>query len=372
MDKIPEPVWVFLSTIIAFGLKALFDVWWAIKQDKKKQKVYADPLLTAAISLVRRFKEIYEGDAQFLSGKAPQNEYFKYMFLSTLYRLCAVLGWLRAADRELSGIEINDKKENTDLKKAVENFEQALSTSQFLSESRLVFLARRWKIDTEALDQTQMEHLGAEIEQLIWDALHEENANFAYELEEEKQDKLLEKVAYLMIESCGIEDFDISIIKETSRSTIRAISRVESWIYRDWQAAIGDMMLVESHDAERRFEVIGFNKFEDIYLKHLNEGEENNRWLERIVRLFRDLNLNRDDIFDARAQQLRNVCSATIELIMVLNKSDIGVGRIKDSDLKIIRDFDQKNNARFYEANGGKEPAAQHAQTEEEAEVPAS
>ena len=113
----------FLSTIVALYLKDVMDKKWAAKMEEQKQldaaKVYADPLLLDTKSLVERLKAIFENNGRFLNRRAPKNEYVRYMYRSTLYRLCAVLGWLQVVDRELSGIEVKDQQLDTSIKAAI-------------------------------------------------------------------------------------------------------------------------------------------------------------------------------------------------------------------------------------------------------------
>src|SRR5690606_149979 len=86
------------------------------KSDGDIFRLYADPLAEATRALFYRLKEIVEvnGRAIYLSPEAPQTEYNKYKFTSTLYRLAAVLGWIRAFRRDRSyldpGVSANQRK----------------------------------------------------------------------------------------------------------------------------------------------------------------------------------------------------------------------------------------------------------------------
>ena len=354
----------FLSTIIALYLKDFMDKKWAAKQAERQQldtaKVYADPLLLDTELLMKRLKEIFEDKARFLSRRAPNNEYYQYMLRSTLYRFCAVLGWLRAANRELSGIEVQNEKDYKDIKSAIGQFEQALYKGNGLGENRIHFLAEVWKIEPKTkLDTTDLEQLSGEIQEAIWNEIstyhdcllekkknkkqldpNEARVHFAYELPVESQEALLEKIAYKIMDAYHVEVEDVrELVSRKRRVCIKAISRMESWIYPDWQAAIGDMMLKESRHTNRRFEVIGFSQFEDAYLKNEEEGQEDNRWLERVARLFLHLNLSRDEVFDARVHQLQNIFHAGLKLVEVLDRVDFGAIKV-DDDWEEIASFD--------------------------------
>ena len=45
---------------------------------------------------------------------------------------------------------------------------------------------------------------------------------------------------------------------------LRCISVKQAWIYRDWQQAIGNLMIREIEGAVRRFDIIGYGDFEAL------------------------------------------------------------------------------------------------------------
>lgn len=64
-------------------------------------RVYADPLRAALERLLGRIQELRKSDrAVFFLEEAPDTPYMRYKYLSTMYRLGAVLGWIRAYRRE--------------------------------------------------------------------------------------------------------------------------------------------------------------------------------------------------------------------------------------------------------------------------------
>lgn len=357
IERIPEwlanGVITLIAALMALVVKEWFDNRRAATQRERElldtAKVYADPLLRSLTSLVYRLHNIFDGNDRFLIEESPQNEYYHYLFRSTLYRLCAVLGWLRAVNREMAGIETSNQEEYARISQAIHEFEETLVKSRFLAKSRLRFLLRLWHIDSEALVDVDWRELAAAIDELVWNALHGNNANFAYELPEEQQKQLLHKVVQLIATNAMIEEFDFDIVNRKPQSSIQAISRVESWLYRDWQAAIGDMMLAPSRHNERRFEVIGYSRFEDMYLDHLAADKPENRWLMRVERLFRNLDLNRSEVFDARGRQLRHICSAAVCLVDRLAAVNFGVRKVDAATWQAVRAFDRENNPRFYE-----------------------
>ena len=55
-------------------------------------KKYANPLIVCSIALLYRLKEVFSNRGQFLLADAPRNEFNRYKYVSTVYRLCALLG----------------------------------------------------------------------------------------------------------------------------------------------------------------------------------------------------------------------------------------------------------------------------------------
>ena len=98
---------------------------------------------------------------------------------------------------------------------------------------------------------------------------------------------------------------------------IQELSRKESWLYRDWQAGIGDLMIIKIDHSARNFAVIGFKEFETFILSGTDEQK---RWVDRLNKLFDNLDVSGADRYDARVQQLWNTMVATAKLVKTLAK----------------------------------------------------
>jgi len=109
------------------------------------------------------------------------------------------------------------------------------------------------------------------------------------------------------------------VVGETKAQAIRFLSVKESWIYRDWQSALGDVMVESVDFGDRHYGVIGYSRFEDMLL----EGSDNEkRWLNRLGNVFDDLDVTIQNQFDARLKQLRNTHLATAKLLTEVSKVD--------------------------------------------------
>lgn len=94
----------------------------------------------------------------------------------------------------------------------------------------------------------------------------------------------------------------------------------EAYIYRDWQQAIGDLLLVDVAGAPRRFDVIGYDRFETSFLSSLENDTPHRRWIRRLDAVIAGLEPDKEDVFDARRNQLRRVLEASMRLQQVLEE----------------------------------------------------
>ncbi|MHC4518695.1 MAG: hypothetical protein ACYTAS_08920, partial [Planctomycetota bacterium] len=110
------------------------------------------------------------------------------------------------------------------------------------------------------------------------------------------------------------------------------ISIRESWLYRDWQAGIGDLMIAKTSSGQRNFEVVGYKDFESMVLAGKKEEE---RWLARLKGTLDDLDVSGADEFDARVNQLRTTMIANAKLIRALAQVKTRQHLVSDKTLRI-------------------------------------
>jgi hypothetical protein len=102
-------------------------------------------------------------------------------------------------------------------------------------------------------------------------------ADLATERQKEFIDELVAIMGELNIPSSQVTSFQREIVKETSIKL--------ALIYRDWQQAIGDLMIIKQPD--HSYEVLSFKAFESEWSKdHKCEGK---LWLQRAERISRIL-----------------------------------------------------------------------------------
>jgi hypothetical protein len=307
-----------------------------LQRNKRKEsfKGYSDPLILSAISFLYRTKEIFDS-GDFLLATTPKNVYNEYKCLSTLYRLCVLLGWIRAIKIELSHIEVKNTKEFDKIEKSLSEFEKSLADGGHIELSRLECLCKLWNLDYSNIPDINKKYLGTQVELLIDKATYSEKIDTPDKLKNSSKMKLVSSVSKLVSEKTGYPQVPPERLKTTSDEAIKEMSRIESWIYRDWQSAIGDLMIKQNHmGLTRKYDVLSFFEFENLCFKG---DSSTTKWLRRIDGLFSDLNTQTDDRFDARKQQLKNTYNSVIGLIetfSTITKSNVDLTKTAITNLK--------------------------------------
>lgn len=319
----------------------LFQLLSESRKSKKERndtfKKYANPIILSSVSLAFRIKEIFENRGYFLLDNAPKNTFNKYKYISTLYRICSLLGWIRASKKEISFIEVKQKKFKS-IEDALQKLENSLADGTHIEISRVEHLCREWNLNYGSLNSETKKKLGIEIEHIFRQYIFEKNVQLPTELDNEEQVKLLKAIADFICRETKNENLEIELIREKQKTTIKEISRRENWIYRDWQLAIGDLMIVEVENMSRKYDIIGYGDFECLYE---TAPEPQRRWIERVDNMFRNLNVFIDDRFDARGLQLKNAYVSVLDIIEA-HVSIQGYTCISKETLNVLRKYKEK------------------------------
>lgn len=299
-----------------FAAKAWFDRRDAQKSADGVFRRYAEPLASAMTSLYWRLKEIlgHDGRASFLTSLEPRTEFDQYKLRSTYYRLGAALGWLRALRRELSFLRSYGEQRLNAIDTALTVFEKSLADGHHVELQRLRGLMTLWGLQPIPDDHAEL-RVAVAVEQCVKHALQVAPVAAATELDCEAQAELCFDVAGIITSMANFPDVPIVILDETRSRAVRQIAIREAWLYRDWQAAIGDTLIRETKIGNRNFEVIGYGEFEDMLL---GPSKAQFRSLFRIAMLFEKVDLERDHLFDARPATIRNLFEATTRMIVAL------------------------------------------------------
>jgi hypothetical protein len=287
-------------------------------------RLYADPLKAAATSLKHRLHEIVDKkQARYLLADAPRIPFLEYKRISTLYRIAAVLGWVRAIRRERSYLD-PDQAANSGEMQAIEELEAALADGTHVELQRLAELSALWELP--AIDPDMKGHIANLIDGERAEFLARQGTLSFRDLHEADQTELAARCADIIRRQAGVE-IDPARIAAVANRAADTFGIKEAYIYRDWQAAIGDLMLQEEMGRARHFSVIGFGVFEDILIEAQKKQRSNAmRWFNRLESIIHDLDMTREDTFDARREQLRKLyqCCEKLECSLVERISTAG------------------------------------------------
>lgn len=308
-----------IGALVAFVTIITKDYWIPLLTDKrilkrKKDetfKKYSNPIIFSSISLLYRLQDImYKGT--FLLDSTPKNSYNIYKFVSTIYRFGALIGWIRASKIELSNIEVTTSEEYLLIEKAINKFEESLADGKHIEQSVLENLAGIWNLDLSSEDDSVKNYLSVNIQDIIDKYCEKKLVEIPILLNKKSKIKLINEISDLISSRINNQGIRAEISNENIENMIQSISRTESWIYRDWQSAIGDMMIKKDISAGRQYEVMGYKEFEKIYF---SEDQENIKWILRITGLFKNLDFSIDDKYDARPHQFKNIYAAVYNLL---------------------------------------------------------
>lgn len=297
---------------------------------------YADPLATSTTALFWRLREAFndKGGGFYLKGHVHLTKYEHYKALSTLYRMANLLGWIRALRRELLFLPRTNPKEAENLDSALERFSSALAEGGHVEALRVEALIRLWEAGKGARPDA-IERAGIQVDRQLKTFLHENGASSASDLSEDNKLRLSQFLADVMAKTLGCERVAEGVVPETLNRAMTYLSVREAWIYRDWQAAIGDAMLREAEPGTRLFEVIGYKDFETLCV----DGQESDRiWMRRLNTVIDDLDTLGDHSKDARIEQLRAVHVATAEMIRALHLVDPKRSKITSATLEAVNE----------------------------------
>jgi hypothetical protein len=302
-----------ISTATNLVLKARLDRRAVIAEERGVRRdlyrKYADPLTSAAESLYWRLHEVFEdGRSGYLAPGGGRTRFEHYKASSTRYRLASLLGWMTALQRELTLCNAEPDKSVAAMRNALSDLEYAMAEGGHIERYRAAKLAELW-----GLELTKVDVAGRAIDPIIDRCRHENRADSVARLDQDQQMGLLREVASVLCRHSSPTVVSPELIEATRDEAIAALTTREAWIYRDWQSAIGDWMLIQNSDGARRFDVRGYRSF---VAREIQPEGDDTEWLSRLHEVTDDLDVQSDPLHDARIEQLRHVYSAVATLIL--------------------------------------------------------
>lgn len=321
---------VFISSLVAIISIFVKDILLpklTAKKTEEKQKLdvykkYAEPLAKSAESMFWRLNEIFSNGtkAKFLERGKVITDFDNYKYLSTLYRLGSLLGWITAIKKEQSYIRASNDSDSHKLLNALNKLEKSLADGPHTEEMRAKYLSEIWKID---IPQDRLMNLGAELSRIVKHELKVSEVQLVSDLSAVRTLEVSRKCADYLCDSLGLDRMSDDHLKTTQFDVAKKLAIREAWIYRDWQTGIGELMLVKSESKNRSFDVIGYKEFEAMF-----EGEntEHQKWVERLSKLLDGVAVNNVDANDMRIEQLRNTYKSIANLLLTINSSEVDLG----------------------------------------------
>jgi len=284
---------------------------------------YAQPLAADAMNLLWRLDEIlFRQRAQYLSEDAPPTPYNRYKLISTCYRIAAVLGWIRAIRLEQSYLFYGDQDSVDDLRTAVVDLESALADSPHVEVHVLRSLATLWNIPLPADDKVVSRIAGqgaAEVQHLLaaYELVRSEDVGA---LGEAEQRDVARRMASTITGALGLPPVDPAVLASSCGEAAGLIGLRQAWVYRDWQQAIGTLMIRSIEDAVRRFDVLDYGAFEAMYEDASSPGRV---WIDRLREIVVGIDPAQPRPGDFRVAQLRSVARALASLVCAIERLDL-------------------------------------------------
>jgi hypothetical protein len=292
-----------------------------ISQDRVRE-AYFGPLSDAATKLLWRFSEMFLlSRSHFLLLHTQPKDYNDYKRKSTIYRLAVVLAWVRALERELTNLRHFDPLAKSTLRSAISAFQSALADGGDVEVRRLESLCNLWSLPIPE-DESRKRQLAASLEVEFYAVAGEAGRNSREILSAETavKERICRQIADQLCLGLKHQKLEEPIIVET---TVRALSSMafrESWVYRDWQDAIADSLLVKATgNADRHFDVRTYADFCEIL-----DAEPKREWFKALISIFENLDLTQTSSYDVRKTQLEAIGAAVSEIVLVLKRMPNG------------------------------------------------
>jgi hypothetical protein len=295
------------------------------RMEKAEQKrgiyeKYAQPLAADSVNLIWRLDEIlFKQRGQYLREDAPSTPFNEYKRISTCYRIAAILGWVRAIKLEQSYLLYGDQAAVDALRRAVVDFEVALADSPEVEIEVLQNLARLWGIELPG----KAEPVARVAAQVAADMQHflSKYALVRYhelaDLEGENGLEVARRIAVSISRMLDHPPVPEKVLADTYPAALKIIGVRQAWIYRDWQQAIGDVMIRDIKGPVRRFDIIGYGEFEALLRKR------DTPWLDRLREVVIGIDVSKPDPSDLRLQQLRQCARALAGLVCSIETLDL-------------------------------------------------
>jgi hypothetical protein len=313
-------VTTIVTVVLGLIFKDYFIPGWIESRSRKRKgeallAQYRIQLFKAGDAFNSRLKEIYRIRSHYLWADAPKHEFYLYKYRSSVYRLCVLLGWIHAYRRHEALLSFGDPSCKYAINDSLKRITSALADGQEVEMYVAKAICEIVKIDLAALPPDALLKFSVQIDELVQKYTSDQPAVLIANLSKEDQNYFLEELVM------RIPWFPASELSESQRQAIiKEVSVKLGLIYRDWQQALGDLMVERSEGGELSHEVIGYRQFEKMMTEPASSEERT--WIAKAERLFEGLDLRAEHQTDSRILQLRRLYMQVYNLLEVLYNLD--------------------------------------------------
>jgi len=301
-----------VTVILGLIFKDYFIPGWVESRSRKRKgqellHQYRVNLFNSCETLLSRLGEIYRVRSHYLWAEAPQNEFYNYKYKSSVFRLCVLLGWIRAYRLQEALLSFRDKQTRYTLSQAMDAVGSALADGQEIEMYVTKAICSILGIDSDAVPKDALMKFSVQIDELVQKYTMDSDVNSISELPVEVAEAFVVDLMQLVTFRA-----EVLITGPQKQEIIREVSVRLGLIYRDWQQAIGDVMVGKNEPDGSSCRVIGYRQFEEIW--DGSADGEGKRWIGRAERIFQGLDLRADHRTDSRIAQLRRVYTQVYKL----------------------------------------------------------
>lgn len=282
---------------------------------RKLYERYSDPLASAAMDLMYRLRELVNGRDYYLQTGSARPTFENYKATSTLYRLAALIAWNRALRREIFFLRADrrrPRKHQRALESALGSLSAALADGQHMESLRVESVATSlglvWKDVAPA-------EVGKTVDFELDRFVHARGVARLADLRKRDQRAAVALAVSRVANNCEPVEGGITG-RYDWREVVALLDAREAWIYRDWQSAIGDLLLTPAPEGVRAYDVIGFRQFERMCVAG---DDEQLTWIERLRTLLDDLVMSTAPSIDARVDVVRAVYRACGQIVVAVD-----------------------------------------------------
>lgn len=276
---------------------------------------YLAPMSAASEKLMWRSREIFvDMRHNFLKTTALPLEFNRYKRRSTLYRIATLVGWIRGMSLELAAAPRGATPALAPLARQIAEFQSALADGPYVERHRLEQVCAIWGIDLSGASSADLRKLAFQFETALHSAAGNTSDTPLSSLPDDNQYILCDLLMRFVCNSLGIAFVERDIVSSRTPRVINALTYREALLYRDWQDALGDAMLLPDPDSSRRYKVIGYEAFCELL------DNSPTPWMKVLSSSIDDIDFDTVDKNDFRAQQLRNLSRSVAGILIEIHK----------------------------------------------------